>query len=278
MKLTIEHFIFREKFGEEKAFEMIKNAGFDGVDYSFNASNCRAMDFGVGDEKAKEIKGLLDKYGLAANQAHAPFSFRYGEEMSMENEHYNSIVKSIEFSSIIGIQYLVVHAIAVPQEEDFFTYNYTFYKSLQPYAEKYGVKIAVENLVKSKLWTAGKLSWFVKLLDSPVFCACVDVGHSEIVGIPPEKLISEMEKEVMACVHLHDTDGNIDRHWTPYQGIQNWDAILKAMVNYGFEGDMNLEVIHSFDALPNELYFPLLKYVATVGRYLIEKFNNYKKQ
>ena len=58
---------------------------------------------------------------------------------------------------------------------------------------------------------------------------------------------------------------------------QNRDAILKALADYGFEGDMNLEVIHSFDRLPSELYPEMLEYIAKVGRHMINKFNQYKE-
>ena len=44
----------------------------------------------------------------------------------------------------------------------------------------------------------------------------------------------------------------------------------------GFDGDINLEVIHSFDNLPDALYQPMLNYTATVGKYLRERFNFYK--
>ena len=36
-----------------------------------------------------------------------------------------------------------------------------------------------------------------------------------------------------------------------------------------------MEVIHSFDNLPEELYFPLLCYAAQVGKVLVNKFENY---
>lgn len=277
MKLTIEHFPFREKFGEEKAFEMLSSVGFDGVDYSFNnTGKGAAIDLEKHVESAKRTRKLLDKYGLVANQAHAPFAFQFGEAMDESNKNYKDMIRTIESCSIIGIKILVVHAVKVPKGGDFFTYNYRYYKSLQPYAEKFGVKIAVENLVNSIFWLPEKLSKFIEELDSPVFCACVDVGHSAITGTEPEHYIAGMEKKLIECIHMHDTDGKLDRHWIPYQGEHNWENILKALAEYGFNGDMNLEIIHSFDNLPTELYLPMLTYIAKVGRFLIDKFDEYK--
>ena len=55
-------------------------------------------------------------------------------------------------------------------------------------------------------------------------------------------------------------------------GNNDWSAIIKALRDYGYDGDMNLEVIHSYDNLPDELLLPCLKYTASVGRYLIKHF------
>lgn len=277
MILSMEHFPFRLKFGEEQAFKLFKDAGFDGVDYSFNdMGNGVSIDLENHMEKAKETKRLLEKYGLVCKQAHAPFEFKYGDEMNERNKNFFNIVRAFEYAAYIGAKGIVVHAIKVPNGVDFLQYNYNYYKALEPYAKNAGVKIAVENLLNSKFWFPSKLSGFIKTLASDVFCACVDVGHSAIVGVEPENFVSGMDKDLIFCIHMHDTDGQVDRHWIPYQGSHNWDNIIRALANYGFNGDMNLEVIHSFDNLPVELYPDMINYTAKVGKYLIKKFNQYK--
>ncbi|MBQ3235551.1 MAG: sugar phosphate isomerase/epimerase [Clostridia bacterium] len=277
MKVTIENFPFRQRFGEELGLKAIKDAGFDGVDYSFNDDGKgNPIDLSNHIEKAKQVKGYLDKYGLICKQAHAPFCLSASDELSLDNKNFSDMVKTFEFASIIGCEIVVVHSIKLPPEEDFYKYNYNYYKTLEPYAKKYGVKIAVENLVNSIFWRPNILSQFIRQLNSKVFCACIDVGHAMLMGIPPEEYILGMDEGIIGCVHLHDTDGKIDRHWAPYQGIQNWENTVKALVDRGFTGEINLEVIRPFDALPNELQLPFLKYVAEVGKYFAEKFKTLK--
>ena len=277
MILSMEHFPIRAKFGEEQTFKMLKDAGFSGVDYSFNAwGDGTSIDLENHIEKAKETKRLLEKYGLVANQAHAPFFFKYGEEMSLENKNFLDIVRSFEYASIIGVKGVVVHSIKLPDGVDFFEYTTKYYKALEPYAKRFGVKIAVENLVNSKFHSPKVQCEFIRSLNSDVFCACVDVGHSALVNYPPEEYLEKMDSELLFCVHLHDTDNKVDRHWTPFQGCHNWDKIMKSLVDIGFNGDMNLEVIHSFDNVPNALYKDTLEYIAKVGQYLINVFNEYK--
>lgn len=279
MILSMQHFLFNNIYGEEQTYKLFKQAGFEGIDFSFNKlGNGTAIDLENHVEKAKETKRLLDKYGLACNQSHAPFAFKFGEQMDENNKNFLDIVKSFEYASIIGAKCVVVHAVKMPVGEDFIEYNYKYYKTLEPYAKKYGVKIAVENLLNSKFWLPAKLCGFINMLNSDVFCACVDVGHCAIVGIEPESFIEGMEKDKIFCIHMHDTDGQIDRHWIPFQGSHNWENILNALAKYGFEVDMNLEVIHSFDNIPLELYPDMLNYTAKVGRYLLERYKKIKAE
>ena len=278
MKISIEHFPMRQRFGEEKALKMIKDAGFDGVDYSFNElGNGQAIDLSNHTAKAKKVKKLLDGLELDCTQAHAPFGLKYGVKFDMQDKQFADTVRSIEFSSILGVKEIVVHSIFMPDNTNFFDHNYGFYKSLEPYAKDCGVQIAVENLVNSIFWKPNRLSQFIRMLDSSVFCACVDVGHSMLMGTSPEEFISGMDKGVMKCVHIQDTDGKIDRHWIPYQGIQNWDNIMKSLAEYGYNGALDMEIVHAYDNLPDELCFSALKYTADVGKFLAAKFEKIKQ-
>ena len=99
------------------------------------------------------------------------------------------------------------------------------------------------------------------------------IVHAQLTGYAPSRFISGMDDAVLKCLHIQDTDTKVDRHWIPMFGENDWDGIVNALKDYGYEGDMNLEVIHSYDNLPDELLLPCLKYTASVGRYLIKQFN-----
>ena len=279
MQLTIETFPFILKFGEERAYELIKEAGFTGIDFSYNATGKGlAINLDNYQEKAKKSLEMLKKLGLSCRQAHGPFEMQYTDEFSLENFNYKNVVNSILHAGIMGIERIVIHSLRCPDNVDFFEVNQRYYRSLIPYAKQANVKIAVENLVKGKLFTPEKLVEFTKGLNSDVFCVCVDVGHCAIVNIPPEEFIQVLPKGLMQCIHLHDTDLSVDKHWMPYHGEQNWEKIMKALVDYGFDGEINLEVIRPIITLPDELVFPALKYTAEIGKYLIKLFENYKKE
>lgn len=280
MILTITNAQMRYRgLSDDETFKLIKEAGFDGVDYSFFTKKSlddawEALETDDYLTTAKEIKRLLDKHGLVCNQAHAPFKFSYGDSMSLSSKNYLDLVNSIKMAAYIGASAIVVHAVKLPADVDFLEYHYKFYKSLEPFAKECGIKIAVENLVNSIFWAPNRLSGFIRMLESDVFCACIDVGHAQLTGYAPSSFIREMDAGVLKCVHIQDTDAKVDQHWIPMFGNNDWDAIIKALADYGFDGDMNLEVIHSYDNLPDELLLPCLKYTASVGRYLIKRLKD----
>lgn len=280
MILTITNAQMRYRgLSDDKTFNLIKEAGFDGIDYSFFTKKSlddewEALETDDYLTTAKEIKRLLDKHGLVCNQAHAPFKFSYGDSMSLSSKNYLDLVNSIKMAAYIGASAIVVHAVKLPADVDFLEYHYKFYKSLEPFAKECGIKIAVENLVNSIFWAPNRLSGFIRMLESDVFCACIDVGHAQLTGYAPSRFIREMDAGVLKCVHIQDTDAKVDQHWIPMFGNNDWDAIIRALADYGFDGDMNLEVIHSYDNLPDELLLPCLKYTASVGRYLIKRLKD----
>lgn len=289
MKLGIDTGVLRDRFGEEKALQLISEAGFDCVDFSF-CDNIDDPDAYINPKEiAADINSWLKKYNLTCGQAHASYAiqYRYGEpDMAFDtsDRDYLDIVNALEAASLIGAPYVVVHSITVPDSEGetaFEDVNYEFYKSLEPYCEKFNIKIAIENLYKwddkcncyrGKLETAKKMREFVNKLDSPWFCTCVDVSHAALAGTEPELFISGMPKGMIKVLHLHDMDYMKDRHTLPFLGQLNWRAIVSALKEIDFDGNFSYEVGTYLRRFPDELIPEALKFAHTIGRYLISEF------
>ena len=276
MKISISDMEFRRKFGEEDALKLISESGFDGVDYALCTSSGGITDLTNHLEKARATKKLLEKYSLEVYQTHSHWQGEYSDDFSCKTDWFDNLVKSIEYASIIGAKIIVIHALKVPLGVDFLEVNTRFYKALEPIAKKFGVKIGVENLLNSIFWTGRKLNQFLRILDSDVFTACIDVGHSAILGVEPENFIKEIDEEFLGCVHIQDTDGKNDKHWIPFDGVHNWEEVAKALGNKKFSGFLNLESAGGFRALPLELHKAKMEFTAIVSRYLADKVENYK--
>ena len=282
MKLAIETYALREKFGDQKAFALIRAAGFDGVDYSYYWTAEDSPIVGEGYRGyAEQLRGWLEESGLSCHQAHAPFRFAYGEAMDESEPHYLEIVRAIESASILWVEHIVIHSIRPPKAEDTVAYNLQFYRSFEPYCRKFGVRVAVENLFsrdqkrggfRGRFATPTSLCEFVRLLDSPWFVACIDVGHAALTGMEPEDFIAGMERGVLKALHIQDTDYRDDRHILPYMADLNWDGIMSALRGIGYDGELTFEVFHFLKRIPDALIPEALRYAAAVGRYLTEKF------
>ncbi len=285
MKLSIETHVPFNKLGIHEGLRVIKDAGFDSVDMSYYwlPPECGLL----GDDYigfAKELKKYMDEICLSCTQAHAPFAFKYGEEMSMEEQNFRDTVRAIESAAVLGAKAIVVHSIGtILNDNPYFDrdYNIEFYKSLMPYAKAAGIKIAVENLFArdlkrghyvGRLGMPEELCGFIKELKSDCFVACVDVGHAALTGLEPQEFISRMEPSLLKALHIQDGDYKDDRHTLPYQGWFNWLEIMKSLKNIGYDGEFTFEIFQYLNRVPVSLLPEALTLAEKTGRELISVF------
>lgn len=286
MRLACDISNLCNRFGDERVFQIFHQVGFECIDYSFN--EIKPLEKLLDDdycEKARQFREMLDETGLVCNQAHAPFQFAYGEKMDCSEPHYRDIVRTMEFAAIMGASRIVIHAVTVPETIDIDTYNRQYYHSFLPYCEQFGIEIAVENIARKHsqgenlvpVWdTPEELCRFIRSLESPWFCACVDLGHAAIMTCPPEKFISRMDSSLLKALHVHDTNFHDDCHTLPYLQHQDWEAIMRALATVGYKGDFNLEILLYTEHFPDEVVVSALQLAADVGHYLIKQFQKYK--
>ena len=149
--------------------------------------------------------------------------------------------------------------------------------------EKFGICIAVENMfyVDSKrkyrrgmLHTPEELTTMVKRLGSRYFVACADIGHLAVtLRTEPEDFISSMDPSILTTLHVHDNEYIMDQHLLPYTAAINWEAVMVALKNIGYKGDLTFEICGYLRRFPNELIPDALKFSVAVGRHLISIFN-----
>ena len=283
MKLSIESYVLVDRFGENKAIELAKNAGFDAIDYSLYWNNEKEEVLGDSyAEHAVELRKHLDNIGIECNQAHAPFSLCYGCQFDITDQNYLWLTHSLEAAAILGAKNIIVHAITVPKEIDFEEYNIHFYKSLIPYCEKFGIHIAVENLfhkdpetkkITGKIGSPDELNRIIAKIDSPWVVACVDVGHAAITGNRPEDFIKNISPHILKALHIQDNDLISDRHIAPYTGELNWKEIMKALKEVNYKGELTFEVFAFLKKFPDDLIPEALKFVAAIGKHLVSIYD-----
>jgi len=281
MNLSIESYSLREKVGDKKGIEMIANAGFDAIDYSFYFQTKDVYAPGQDYIKhAYEIRECIEKNGIVCNQAHAPFEFKYGMEMSLDEEKYRNIAHAIEAAAIMGAKNIVVHCVQTPNRHDLLDYNYRFYKSFEPICQKHSINIAIENLftynsttkrIGELLSKPEEISELIDRLGNENFVACLDIGHTALTGIEPQDFIREIDINKLKALHVQDNNYESDSHTVPYHGMLDWDKITLALGEVGYSGDLTFEIIKFIKKYDNELLSEALRHAERTGRHLINK-------
>jgi len=283
MILSVETNVLRDKYDDETAVRMIREAGFDAYDYSmFHAKGERDMLGNDYVERAYKLRKIADEIGILCRQAHAPFDFEYTDETDISNPRYLKLVRSLEVASILGAKNIVVHTVNknLPKDFDLESFSRNFYKSFIPYCEKYNINISVENLVGIIPETKEKFPVFsdpvkhiefVKSLNCEYFNICIDVGHSALLGYMPENVIKSMDNKLFKTIHVHDNDFERDSHVLPYEGKIDWEAVTSALAKIKYDGDFSFELEGLFYRLDDALLPAGLKFAEATGRVLIDK-------
>lgn len=285
MRISIENFELRRRYGDKKAIEMIKEAGFDAMDYSFYDTEDDPQILGDGyKEHALQVRQWLDEAGIVCNQAHAAMGMLEQLPFDVSEPKYLRVVRCMEAAAILGAKQIVVHGVG-----DVLAYdaayvaqrNFAYYQSLVPYCEQFGIRVAVENLLRIDpkrryfrefLGTPRSLSELVTKLSSKWIVACIDVGHAALTYREPEEFIKEMAPGVVQALHVHDNDYLDDRHMLPFTQNLNWPAIMAALKEYGYQGDLTFELSSYMSRIPDGLMTDAVQFANRVGRYLVSLY------
>lgn len=286
MLLSTQTSVLSSRFGDRDAIRIINEAGFDAYDYSFGRDE--SCDHILKDdyrEYFNQLRKYADSIGIVCNQAHAHYPVAiYGKD-EWNNSRYNAVIRDIEAASVLGAKTIVVHPIHCGYPgEGAFERNMKFYEGLMPYCEKFGIKVALENMWKNDpkrgfivadvCSGAENFIKYIDGLDNRYFTACLDLGHCGLVGEEAHDAIRILGKRIGA-LHVHDNDYLHDSHTMPYMGKMEWDEILKALADAEYEGDFTYEADSFLRGFPDRLIKPGLELMAKVGRDMIAEI---KKQ
>ena len=262
MKISTEIISSSRIVGEEKAIELIAKAGFDAWDFSmFSMCAYNWETNGVDSTNhplctnpfvfARKLKQIGLDNGIECNQSHAPFPMRC-------KEMQDKCKLAIECTAEAGGKICVVH----PNNDKSPMENAEMYFNLLPFAKACGVKIATENMwnwdtVNNYALPAACSSPenFVAHLDAvndEYFVACLDIGHAEMKGLDTSavEMIKALGRKLQS-LHIHDNDLWHDFHQIPLSMNIDFEAVVKALKQVGYEGYFTLEAeayLKSYDA------------------------------
>lgn len=261
----------------ETSLELLKNAGFDSIDFPFSAYSREENAPMLGEnwkDWVARVKALSQKYGLPITQAHAVWSQSIGEDFRFEAP-WPVYFRTIEACAMVGCKHLIFHPVrqlnrvdSPEMKEKIHRWNVRWFRELVPAAEQFGVTINLENTFDSHhtqlpgdlpypYVTGEDLLRLRQEIGSPWVQLCLDTGHANIGGQDIPEMI-RMFGSHLTTLHLNDNYGRIgpiyeDLHLFPGYGKIQWKPIFDALRQVGFCGVLNMEPIGELKVQPNAI-------------------------
>ena len=286
MKTSTEIHSIAKFVGEERAIEYVAKAGFEAWDFSmfsmakydYPTKTMLENDHPLGGPNylafARKLKQIGLDNGIVCNQSHAPFpTYSPGVRTYLK--------RAIECTAEAGGKICIIH----PANMDTAEQNAEMYNELLPFAKEHNVIIATENMWDwkpgapqccfSACATPEDFNAHLDAVNDPFFTACLDLGHAEMRGIGTSAV--EMIRALgprLGALHVHDNDLCHDSHQLPFTMQMDFEAIIAALREVGYKGDMTLEADAYLGGRTEENVFEGIKNMAEVASRLKAMFLN----
>lgn len=286
LKISTNTSGFYSRMNIGDSVRLIRDAGFDCYDCTLcDLPEAVAPCFSKARfrKSALELRQYADSLGIICNQAHAEFPTSRGNKA--DAEIFQTLVENVEAAAILGAKIIVVHPMQhlnyAEHPRELFQMNVEFYQKLIPYAEKFNIKIATENMwqcnngshipsdsVCSRAWEFCEL---IDAVDSPWLVGCFDIGHASLMDADIPAFIKAMGADRLQALHIHDTDFVHDDHTLPYIQKIDFSPILSALKEIGYRGDITFEAHSFFQRFPDALLLDAAKLMRSVGKYFSDQ-------
>lgn len=219
---------------------------------AYAANNVDLMEVSLGGIDApinwKTAEKLSKDSGVGLWSLHVPFwPFEEINIATKDNELRTRTIKFLTENYIkpaadIGIHVTVIHPSAEPNEdserEELLKIGAESLAELAEIGAPLGMTIAAEDLPRTCL---GNCSSDIKKLISlnDKLRVCFDTNHVLI-----EKNVDFVKAlgNKIITLHVSDYDFLNERHWLPYEGKQDWVALVTALEEVGYEGPFMYEI------------------------------------
>ncbi len=303
LKIGVQTAVLLKQKGIEDSFALLRDCGFDFVDFSFNALDGSLGSLrekpdplhGVFDLPLEEIRPWIDpykaaaeKYGVAFGQTHAPFPTWWPGNDARNDYLIMAFSKMIGLCAYIGCPYIIIHPAKMASPKDDWQANMTLYKALVPALKEHGVICCLENMFTS---ANGKIiesscadpyeacDYIDELNDfagEKRFAFCLDTGHALLTGRDIYTAIMKLGSR-LETLHIHDNNGRVDQHFTPYMGVLDWDRFVKGLRDVGYRGGLSFETFVMLSCFDPELADDVMRLIASTGRLFARRIEEGKE-
>ena len=202
----------------------------------------------------REVVALLRKHQMKATAVSLGVPFYYDPRLdlhsSAEPVRTDSVAyacRGLDFASRIGAELVYACSIRRGPKDGHANSLRRLDRSVREctrYAEKLGIRFALEPFPTGVLPTVRDTVGFVKDLETDNLGVLLDTGHAAISGEPLAKAV-QISKGKTVHVHLNNNDGVGDLHWAPQTGklrTSDFVEFMAELKNQGYSGRVSLEI------------------------------------
>lgn len=243
----------------EKVFEYSKNAGFDAVELNLNPTGGVGLTVDTTKDQAEKVKALAMEYQLQLRSLSTSLFWQKplcSPDNQIRQEGIAIAEKMLEVASYIGADTILVVPGVVNaniQYDECYHRSQESIKQLVPIAEKYNVKIGIENVWNKFLLSPLEMAKYIDEIDSEFVGAYFDVGNVLQFGFP-EQWIRILGDRIFK-VHVKDFStsvGNITGFVPLLAGDVDWLSVRYALEKIGYQDTLTAE-ISPYALCPNTL-------------------------
>ena len=238
IKLGVNSVLFAG-FDFETAVKHIALSGYDGVEISAIKGMCEHLELDRWREQATELKQIVSDHGL---------EFLAMEVASLDEDR---LMKAFESGAEIGIPIINVGPGGKSGVEEDLKKTIDHLAKMSDKAHEFGVYLCVKAHVGASIYNTPTTLRAMEEIKSPGFGIDMDPSHIYRAGENPEEALPQVLDRVKH-IHIRDCIERVGSPGTPANqacGRGNIDlfAYCKAMVDGGYSGPVNLEVIGAWD-------------------------------
>ena len=231
----------KENFHE--IIDAIENAGFKNVFIEWYNDDL---------ELQQNILEYVRYKGLNVIFAHLGYQnsnilWKEGIEGENETERY---IKDIEICKDKGISLVIIHPTREYENPGLNEIGLKRIERIIKFAKEKDVKVAFENIE-----LRGYLEYIIKNIKSDNLGICFDAGHSNLFW--NGEFNTELFKNKVFAIHLHDNYKVIDDHYLPFDGTVDWNRVVRQIKDMEYNGYVCIEsgYSHFYKDLTLEEYY-----------------------
>lgn len=246
MKKSIGDNMILKDWGLDRGLELIKKAGFDGVELWLG--DMPWFQLATTDAQVRDLRRRVENAGLVVSNVStglhwaSPLSAR---DPAVRAQANRIVERQIETASLLGTDAILVVAGLVTDEVP---YNEVYQRcvdalqSLADTASRARVKIGCENCNSEQrfLLSPREFAQFLNDINSPAVGLHLDVGNIHDTGFAEQWI--EIHGSRITRIHLKDVlkhrgrCGDQSVYTNLFLGDNNWPAIRAAMTKVGYDG------------------------------------------